>query len=109
MRRMSSLLLAAWFAVATLLAPALHTHGPTTDCQGSCSSHGHLPAPAPADAPSHDDCPACQFAATAALTTAGALDTAPVMLEAEAVRRILWHPSAPPCIRLPPSCGPPRA
>ncbi len=109
MRRVSSLLLAVWFAVAMLLAPALHAHGISADCQGSCGSHGHIPAPVPADGPSHDDCPACQFAATAAIAAAGTFDTAPTMLEAEPALRILWSPSAPPCLRLPPSCGPPRA
>ncbi len=107
MRRVSSLLLAAWFALALLLAPALHTHGGAAECHGSCGSHEH--APAPADGPSHDDCPACQFATTAAIATAGSFDTVPTALEAEPVICPPQRSAAPHCILLPPSCGPPRA
>lgn len=108
-RRISSLLLAAGFAAALLLTPLLHTHGAGAECHGTCGPHSHDSEPAPADGPSHDDCPACQFATTAAVTPAVDTDATPSIGIANPVRPPPAAPEAAPSILLPPSRGPPRA
>jgi hypothetical protein len=110
MHRISSLLLAAWFATAILFTPMLHTHGGEAGCPGACGSHSHGPAQKPAQGPSHDDCPACQFATSAALSPALGCDAVPApLLIPDRTAPPADLPSATSCILLPPSCGPPRA
>ncbi|MBM4154135.1 MAG: hypothetical protein FJ221_03805 [Lentisphaerae bacterium] len=108
-RRISSLLLAAWFAAALLLTPLLHTHGAGAECHGACGSHSHDSEPGRTDGPSLDKCPACQFATTTAVTPTVDTDPTPSIRIADPARQLLPAPEAAPSILLPPSRGPPRA